>query len=116
MDRHFSEQVPARLRGEPSVLRDLIGVLQAHPKGLRRWSVMRAMRLKAEKANREVTPKFEDDVERAFRRHCAGDSVRAGMSNAPVELFVRPKDTAGEVWAVSPENAQAFLDGKLMAA
>jgi hypothetical protein len=89
-------------------LADLVAVLQASPAGLRRWSVMRAMRARAEKAGREVTPKFEDDVERVFRRHCAGDSVRANAGNT-TELFHRPKEKAGEVWAVIPEAAKAWL-------
>ena len=91
-------------------LADLIAVLQAHPRGLRRWSVMRAMRLRAEKAHREVTPKFEDDVERVFRRFCEGDTVRAGMADASEELFFRPKETAGEVWALHAERAKAWRD------
>jgi hypothetical protein len=93
-----------------SCLADLVAVLDANPRGLRRWSVMRAMRTRAEKAKREVTPKFEDDVERVFRRFCEGDAVRAGLSNSAEELFFRPKETAGEVWAVHSERAQAWLN------
>jgi len=93
----------------PSGLLDLIAVLRLHPKGLRRWSVMRAMRLKSEKAGREVSPKFEDDVERIFRRHCAGDPVRIGANDGTIELFHRPKDKAGEVWAVDLAKAKAWL-------
>ncbi len=107
-----SQRKPA----DQSFLPDLIAVLMAHPAGLRRWSVMRAMRLKSEKAGREVSPKFEDDVERVFRRYCQGDAVRAGMSNAPGELFHRPKEKAGEVWAVFPDKAQAWLNGERSAA
>ena len=95
---------------DPACLADLIAVLNANPRGLRRWSVMRAMRQRAEKAHREVTPKFEDDVERVFRRHCEGDAVRAGSTDTSEELFFRPKETAGEVWAVHSERAEAWLN------
>jgi hypothetical protein len=95
---------------DPACLADLIAVLESHPRGLRRWSVMRAMRARAEKAHREVTPKFEDDVERVFRRHCEGDAVRAGSTNTAEELFFRPKETAGEVWAVHLARAKAWLE------
>lgn len=109
------DDAAARWRERPkpvdqSCLADLIAVLEPHPRGLRRWSVMRAMRQRAEKANREVTPKFEDDVERAFRKLCEGDAVR-GNANPDTALFFRPKEKAGEVWAIYPERAQAWLNG-----
>ncbi|MGH6871354.1 MAG: hypothetical protein ACREHE_07600 [Rhizomicrobium sp.] len=88
-----------------AALLDLIAVLRANPRGLRRWSVMRAMRARA---TREITPKFEDDVERTFRRHCEGDCVRGSAPTGPA-LFHRPKDTAGEVWALYPDKADAWL-------
>ena len=102
-----------RERAKPvdqSCLADLIAVLEPHPRGLRRWSVMRAMRTRAEKTHREVSPKFEDDVERVFRRFCEGDTVRAGMTDTSEELFFRPKDTAGEVWAVHTGRARVWLE------
>jgi hypothetical protein len=108
-DRDLNRAAPANRKPvDQTCLADLITVLQASPAGLRRWSVMRAMRARAEKANREVSPKFEDDVERIFRRHCAGDSVRANAGET-TELFHRPKEKAGEVWAVIPEAAKAWL-------
>ena len=108
------DATPARMRADRRILMDLIAVLTANQAGLRRWSVMRAMRVRAEKANREVTPKFEDDVERAFRRFCEGDPVRsAGAASA---IFYRPKEKAGDVWAVYPERAEAWLNGDARAA
>jgi len=93
-------------RGHDTCLAELIDVLRANPGGLRRWSVMRAMRSRAAAEGREITPKFEDDVERVFRRHCAGDSMRAGTAPDPEnELFYRPKDKAGEVWALNSARA-----------
>jgi hypothetical protein len=105
-----AEASPQRKRVDQSCLADLIAVLEMHPRGLRRWSVMRAMRIRAEKANREVSPKFEDDVERVFRRFCEGDAVRAGVTDTASALFHRPKETAGEVWSVYSEKAKAWMD------
>ena len=117
LERARTEPTPARLRADQTILMDLVAVLKAQPAGLRRWSVMRAMRVRAEKANREVTPKFEDDVERAFRKFCEGDPVRTGASaNEASALFYRPKEKAGEVWAVYPEKAEAWLNGTSKAA
>ena len=101
-----------RMSADQSYLADLIAVLQPHPGGLRRWSVMRAMRVRATKAGREVTPKFEDEVERVFRRHCAGDAARIGIPDNPAsELFYRPDDKPGEVWAVHAARAETWLRG-----
>lgn len=111
-----SEPTPARLRADQTILNDLIAVLMANKAGLRRWSVMRAMRTKAEKANRDVSPKFEDDVERAFRKFCEGDPVRTGNAAAATAIFFRPKEKAGEVWAVYPDKAEAWLNGTSKAA
>jgi len=102
-----------RLNDHQSVLTDLIAVLRDHPGGLRRWSVMRAMRVRAARAGREDSPKFEDDVERVFRRYCTGDISRAGTASSPAsELFFRPGDRPGEVWAVNVTRADAWLRGE----
>lgn len=101
-----------RLNDHHSVLADLIAVLRDRPDGLRRWSVMRAMRLRAAKAGREDSPKFEDDVERVFRRYCAGDVSRAGTNAPTSELFYRPGERPGEVWAVNVARADAWLRGE----
>jgi len=95
-------------------LLSLIQVLLPHPGGLRRWSVMRAIRAQHEKAALETSHKLEDEVEKVFRRHGGDLSAGAGFdpdvqrdSGAP--LFYRPKDRAGEVWAIDPEIARAWL-------
>lgn len=86
-----------------SCLQDLLELLSAHPAGLRRWSVMREMRLRREKAGFEVTPNFESEIERIFCRHCRGDSQRARWSDGAPELFHRPQGRTGEVWASCPK-------------
>lgn len=108
--------LPARQRTETVFLSDMIAILRAHPAGLRRWSLMRAMRTRAEAAGRDVSPKFEDDVERSFRRHCAGDAMRSSLSPQPPELFYRPKESVGEVWALDLAAAEQFLSRGSMAA
>jgi hypothetical protein len=103
-------QSAARNRTSESHLRDLIEVLSEHPAGLRRWSVMRAMRSRRELAGREVPQKFEDEIERAFRNRCTIEAP-PGMPERENRsaLFYRPKERAGEVWAVLPERAEAWL-------
>ena len=98
-----------RIGADTASLRDLIAVLTSAPKGLRKWSVMRAIRARREHAGRDIPLKFEADIERAFRRFCAGDPVQ-GAAPAAAALFYRPKETAGEVWAVDVEKAKAWLD------
>lgn len=95
-----------RRAGDDNCLDDLIEVLSAAPAGLRRWSVMRSMRKLAEKRDRDVTLKFENDVERVFRFYCENEN--GAPSND--KLFYRPKEKAGDVWAVHADKAQAWLE------
>ena len=111
---HFQERqtevVARELRLDQSYLTDLIEVLVSNPKGLRRWSVMRALRKARESAGRDVPQKFEDDVERVFRRFCSATEIAHEAERLPASaLFYRPQERAGEVWAVFPAKAEKWL-------
>jgi hypothetical protein len=106
-DRH-DDTVGMRPRAKPPIVTELVNALLPHPKGLRRWSVMRAIRNDRAKASRDVPQKFEADVERGFRRFCKGsETLACPVSEA---LFYRPEEKAGEVWAVYPDRAKAWLE------
>ena len=105
-----TRQADASVPGGEPLLLELIAVLKLHARGLRRWSVMRALRENRTRQSRDVPQKFEEDIERVFRRYCAenADTRVCAIENAP---FYRPRDTAGEVWAFHPERAEAMLAG-----
>ena len=90
-------------RQRPTIVEELVAALAPHPKGLRRWSVMRAIRKGREAVSREIPLKLEADVERTFRRFCRNDEMRASGT----ALFYRPAEKAGEVWALDAEYAGA---------
>ena len=85
----------------PTIVEELVAALAPHPAGLRRWSVMRAIRKSREAVSREIPLKLESDVERAFRQFCRGDGLRAEGK----VLFCRPAEKAGEVWALDTPPA-----------
>ena len=66
-----SDSAARKLRTDSPILNELVKVLTPCPDGLRRWSVMRAIRKEREKTGRDIPQKFEDEVERTFRRFCA---------------------------------------------
>lgn len=101
-----AERSPSRARRDRTLLLDLVAVLEANPKGLRRWSVMRAMRTRRAEAGHEITPKFEDEVERLFRDYCASEPSRESETRP----FFKPKETAGEVWAVDAGCLRRFRE------
>ena len=87
----------------PTIVEELVAALAPHPGGLRRWSVMRAIRKSREAVARDIPLKLESDVERTFRQFCRGDGMRASGT----VLFCRPAEKAGEVWALDPDRAAA---------
>ena len=91
----------SRDQARKSCLEDLVELLRAHPRGLRRWSVMREMRQRREKAGHEINLKFENEVEWIFNQHCSGNSRPGGEAR---DLFYRPKERSGDVWAANPES------------
>jgi hypothetical protein len=103
----------SREGGDPRILGELVAVLKLHSRGLRRWSVMRAMRDNRMRLSRDIPQKFEDDIERVFRRFCADSPDPGGMGCAADKApFYRPRETAGEVWALHLERAEALLAGE----
>jgi hypothetical protein len=108
-----ADMAARKLRADQPILFELIKVLAPHPGGLRRWSVMRAIRNDRERASRDVSQKFEDEVERTFRRFCAdADEAKTRTCNATEALFYRPREKAGEVWALFPDRANAWLNAE----
>jgi hypothetical protein len=104
----------ARHRADDSHLKDLVEVLAEHSHGLRKWSVMRAMRTRRERAGLEISPKFEDEIERVFRSRCAPEPLPGAPERVKDStLFYRPKERAGEVWAVFHDKAGLWLSGRL---
>ena len=93
-------ELPPAAQDNPLV-GELVAVLARHPAGLRRWSVMRAVRQAREAQGRDIPLKLEADLERAFRQFCL-DETGATPRKLPTNLtiFHRPKDKAGEVWAL----------------
>ena len=91
--------MPRSSAPQATLVEELVAALAPHPAGLRRWSVMRAIRKGRDAASREIPLKLESDIERTFRQFCRGDGARA---NGTV-LFYRPAETAGEVWALAPQ-------------
>jgi len=102
---------PPRPSNEVRTVADIVKALLPHPKGLRRWSVMRAIRNDLRNASRDIPHKLEDDVERAFRHFCATGNGKT-FTGAPSghALFFRPAETAGEVWSVFADRAAAWLE------
>jgi len=97
--------------GERAYMRDLIEVLLPFPGGLRRWSIMRAIRSRRKRGGEQISLKLEDEVERVFRKFCTGERLPKGNGCSSKDaVFYRPKEKAGEVWAVIPSQARIWLN------
>ena len=73
---------------------------------------MRAIRSLRENRHVEISPRIEDEIERVFRKSCAGEPLPKGAKGrcAPEDaLFHRPKEKAGEVWAANVHLARVWL-------
>jgi hypothetical protein len=86
---------------DPAITTELVKALMPFSSGLRRWSVMRALRVGRGRTGQPVSLKFEAQVERIFNASCAEAGGDA--------LFYRPDGRAGEVWAVRAEKAALWL-------
>jgi hypothetical protein len=80
----------------PTLIEELVAVLAPHPGGLRRWSVMNAIRKARQSQSRDIPLKMEADIERAFRSSCTETASHTAR-------FRRPAETAGEVWALNQD-------------
>lgn len=111
-DTEFVTEISGRQYPDASIVNELIAVLRPHPRGLRRWSVMRAIRNNRNRLSQNIPQKFEEQIERTFRRFCA-DTAEAESRACPADVapFYRPRDTAGEVWAFYPERLAALFGG-----
>lgn len=92
---------------DPIIVEELVTLLATHPGGLRRWSVMQAIRRSRNRTTRPVSLRFETEIERVFRTLSAEGTEPRERDESPF-LFYRPEGKAGEVWAVRPERAQAW--------
>src|SRR3954469_2508088 len=88
-----SELVARKLRTDAVILDELQTVLAAHPGGLRRWSVMRAIRKNRDRTGQDIPQNLEAEVERVFRRFCADADKKHGTTSRDA-LFYRPSEKA----------------------
>jgi hypothetical protein len=103
-----------KLRSDHVILAELSAVLVRHPGGLRRWSVMRAIRKERERTGQDIPQNFEAEVERTFRRFCADVDAKTGGGAAKDALFFRPSEKAGEVWAILRDRASSWRNDELV--
>ena len=103
--------VKARREVHEPILSELMAVLRPHTEGLRKWSVMRAIRATRQRASQNIPQKFEEQIERTFRRFCADPSeANTRICTTESAPFYRRQGTAGEVWALLPGRIAVLLD------
>jgi hypothetical protein len=103
-----SDSEAIQLRHDAVILAELRAVLSAHPYGLRRWSVMQAIRKDRDRTGQDIHQNFEAEVERTFRRFCANENTKLSDGGLKDALFFRPSERAGEVWAILPDRASSL--------
>lgn len=109
-----NELAATKLRSDTIILTEIHAVLSAHPAGLRRWSVMQAIRKSRSRTGQAIPQNFEAEVERTFRRFCSNVKAKHGDGAAQDALFFRPSETAGEVWAVLRDRASVWRNAALI--
>jgi hypothetical protein len=103
--------VDIRRKTHEPILGELIAVLRPHTEGLRKWSVMRAIRAGRRHSSQDIPQKFEEQIERTFRQFCADPSeANARICTADTAPFYRRQGAAGEVWALLPGRVAVLLD------
>jgi len=101
-------------RSDAVILAELRAVLSAHPDGLRRWSVMQAIRKGRSHTGHAIPQNFEAEVERTFRRFCAHAMTKHSDAPSKDAFFFRPAEKAGEVWALLRDRAPSWTNGALV--
>ena len=109
-----NELAATKLRSDTIILTELSAVLSAHPDGLRRRSVMQAIRKSRSRTGQPIPQNFEAEVERTFRRFCANVNTKHGDGAAKDALFFRPSEKAGEVWAILRDRASLWSNEALV--
>jgi hypothetical protein len=113
IDKREGALAASRLREEALYVADLIGVLQTHPGGRRRWAVMQAIRKHRAALGLPIPENFEQAVESAFHQHCPESGVfNKGKGPVKAALFHWPLGRVGGVWAVHAGAAQAWMADK----
>src|ERR1017187_4715368 len=88
---HGAELASRKLRSDQLILAELTSALAPHPGGLRRWSVMRAIRKDREATGHDIPHNFEVEVERLFRRFCADvDAASVAVAIGKTHCFFDP--------------------------
>jgi hypothetical protein len=109
-----NELATKKLRSDTVILTELRAVLSAHPDGLRRWSVMQALRKRRSHTGQDIPQNFEAEVQRTFRRFCANVNPKHSDGVSKDALFFRPSEKAGEVWAILQDRTLSWRNEALV--
>jgi hypothetical protein len=109
--RQYQEAWDAKLlkSKHPYVL-DLIKVLAAYKKPLRRMAVIGLLRSSRMGLGLPIPPRFDHAVQRSLEYHCMDSDVFKNRKVADSEaLFCWPKEKGKGIWALIPENAKVWV-------